>query len=112
MPSRPCVQCLSQLARPGRPRCDDCERGHQRHRNATRPQYRGTWPTEAKRQIAAYRAQHGDVCPGWQREPHDIDPADWTCDHDQGPLCRSCNGSKGGSHDRARAQARRHDPDG
>ena len=113
MPRRSCLgvpptPCPTQaLAEPGKPRCASCEQQHQRQRNATRPQYRGDWPTIAKQTIAAYRAIYGDVCPGWQREPHEIPPSDWACDHDLGALCIRCNGSKGGSHDRARAVAQR-----
>ena len=115
MPRRPCLglpptPCPTRsLARPGKPRCPGCEATHQRHRNASRPQYRGDWPTESKQRIAVYRAQHGDVCPGWSGDPtpHPIHPSQWTCDHDEGPMCRAHNGSKGGSHDRTRAVAHR-----
>lgn len=107
MPRRPCLNSCGNLAKPGGPRCTECERDHQRHRNATRPQYAGSWATDAKQAIANHRAQHGDVCPGWQRAPHPITATEWTCDHDLGPLCRSCNGSKGGSHDRQRRAAER-----
>ena len=106
MPRRPCLTCPA-LAEPGKPRCKRCESGYQRHRNATRPQYRGTWPAQSRQQIADYRAQHGDTCPGWGRDPHPIDPTQWTTDHDEGPMCRSCNGTKGATHDRARRAEQR-----
>ena len=107
MPRRPCLTCSNHLAEPGKPRCTECERDYQRRRNASRPQYAGNWAADARAQIAAHRATHGDRCPGWQRPPHAIHPDEWTCDHDVGPLCRSCNGAKGGGHDRRRAQAER-----
>jgi 5-methylcytosine-specific restriction protein A len=55
--------------------------------------------------VQAWRAWHGDWCPGWQRAPHAA--TDLTADHitpvaaggsEDGPLtvlCRACNGSKG-----------------
>lgn len=104
-----CPTC--SLAEPGKPRCRGCETQHQRARNASRPQYAGDWAATAKRRIAEHRAIHGDVCPGWDTPPHPVDPTTpagrWHCDHDIGPLCAECNGRKAGSHDRARAQARR-----
>jgi 5-methylcytosine-specific restriction protein A len=75
-------------------------------------------PTNAERvrraqAVAAWRAQHGDICPGYRRAPH---PAtDLTADHpvarslggaeDQALaiLCARCNASKGGRRGR-RAQ--------
>lgn len=57
--------------------------------------------------VRAWRAEHGDWCPGWQRPPH---PAtDLTADHivafavngdeagELTVLCRSCNGRKAAS---------------
>lgn len=108
MPRRPCLGCPhGNIAEPGKPRCRSCEQQYQRQRNASRPQYRGTWATHSKQAIAAYRAEHGDVCPGWSRPPHPVTPDQWTCDHDLGPLCRKCNSAKGGSHDRRRAATQR-----
>jgi len=54
--------------------------------------------------VAAHRAMHGDVCPGWLRPAHAS--SDLTADHvvpvaaggaEAGPLqviCRSCNSAK------------------
>lgn len=84
------------------PRCPPHERQWQAQRNAARIHYHGPWPAEARHQIEAHRLTHGDTCPGWRRDPHPIDAADWTCDHDVGPLCRSCNSSKGATFDRGR----------
>lgn len=87
----------SELTEPDLPRCTGCQAQHLQRRNT---RYNGTWPAQAKADIARYRASHGDTCPGWQRDPHPIDHTDWTCDHDLGPLCRACNGAKGGSWDK------------
>ena len=57
--------------------------------------------------VAAHVAEHGHVCPGWGRPPHDA--LDLTADHvtarsnpagpgetgDLAVLCRSCNARKG-----------------
>lgn len=108
MARRPCLTDPTHpLAPEGKSRCVGCESELQRERNASRPQYRGTWPTESRQRIAEHRAIHGDRCPGWEHPPHDIHPDDWACDHDVGPLCIRCNGRKGGGHDRQRAAARR-----
>lgn len=69
-----------------------------------KPQYRGDWPTRSRAAIAAHRAQHGDVCPGWRHPPHVIHRSEWTCDHELGPLCRSCNSRKGVMHDRPKRE--------
>lgn len=107
MARRPCLDCPA-LAEPGKARCRTCEARRQHTRNTTRPQYSGAWDRDAREQIDAYRATHGDMCPGWAGDPpHPIDPSEWTCDHDEGPMCRTHNGAKGGSHDRRRAQAQR-----
>jgi 5-methylcytosine-specific restriction enzyme A len=97
---RPCLEC-------GKPcqgsRCPTHQAAWKANRNA-RPQWKGNWPTVARNTIAAYRATHGDICPGWGHDPHPIAPTQWTCDHDLGPMCRSCNGRKGAVHDRPRHQ--------
>jgi hypothetical protein len=75
-------------------------------RNARRTQYQGDWPKRSKAAITAWRQANGDICPGWERSAHPIHPADWTCDHDVGPLCRPCNGRKGGGFDRRRSTSK------
>lgn len=97
--ARPCVACSTPTTTT---RCPACEQRHQAERNASRPQYRGDWPAQSRSAIAAYRAGHGDVCPGYGRAPHAIAASEWTCDHDRGPLCRPCNGRKGGGDDKRR----------
>jgi len=88
--------------------CPNCRRlgcnnpGHHRGKGSTFK----TWAQIQRRAqtVQAWRTNHGDTCPGWQRDPH---PAtDLTADHLQpvaaggtetGPLsvlCRSCNGRK------------------
>lgn len=123
MPRRPCLgtppapghppTCPTHAIAPlGRSRCDDCDTATKRTQEANRPprdkaRYHGTWPTLARQTIATHRATHGDICPGWEREPHPIIPDQWVCDHDAGPMCRSCNGRKAATHDRARATQQR-----
>jgi 5-methylcytosine-specific restriction protein A len=108
MTTRPCLDC-SALVR-GRPgskqgtRCPRCQAARDQAKRATRPH---TYAEDQRRAqvVQAWRAKHGDWCPGWQRPPH---PAtDLTADHvvafavvghelsDLVVLCRSCNGAKG-----------------
>jgi 5-methylcytosine-specific restriction enzyme A len=96
--------------------CAECGDAKRRASNARPRPHRDRRPdydsTEVRRRAAtvqAWRAEHGDLCPGWQRAPHMVDPAanPLTADHTQavgaggaerGPLavlCRSCNSSKG-----------------
>jgi hypothetical protein len=93
LPGRPCRALTSSS------RCPACERAH-------RARYRGQWPALARSVIAAYRATHGDVCPGFGVPSHALDPADWVVDHDLGPMCRRCNGVKAATADTTRAIAR------
>lgn len=92
----PCLDC--GLPSEGS-RCPGHERAHRALRGRA-------WRTMAKAAIAAHVAEHGYVCPGWQREPHPS--TDLTADHgiplavggDPLPaqvtiLCRGCNGRKG-----------------
>jgi hypothetical protein len=93
-------------------RCRDCQRARDRAHNARR---RAT-DTYAERQrraatVRAWIAEHGYLCPGWQRPPHPADPEhNPLCgDHldppgaggpEHGPLgvlCRRCNSAKGAS---------------
>ena len=77
-------------------RCDTCRRRRKSARNADR--------TVAAQAVAAWRAVHGDWCPGWRRPGHPA--ADLTAEHGPNPvgsrrvqtiLCRSCNSRKGRS---------------
>jgi 5-methylcytosine-specific restriction protein A len=86
-------------------RCTVCQgRANARRNQAKATHYDATWRDLSRRLIRARRAQYGDVCPGWNRDPHPVDIHDWTCDHDVGPLCRSCNSNKGATVDRDRKQ--------
>jgi 5-methylcytosine-specific restriction protein A len=96
---RLCADCPNP-APPGHTRCPPCDRTHRTRYTHRNQQYRGTWPTTAARRIANYRARHGDICPGYGTEPHPT--TDWVCDHDLGPMCRSCNSRKAATTDRAR----------
>jgi 5-methylcytosine-specific restriction protein A len=111
MVRRPCLSCPA-LAEPGKPRCEPCRLARVRAINrvrgsATARGYGSAWARHAKAAIAAYRAAHGDICPGWDRAPHAIDPKSWCCDHQTGPLCRGCNSRKAATVDKLSAAARR-----
>jgi hypothetical protein len=69
-----------------------------------------TWSEQQRRKTAvkAHIEEHGNVCPGWRRDPHPVTPPNiLTADHinavaNSGAgdgalqvLCRVCNGSKG-----------------
>lgn len=112
MPTRPPRPCLNwnrcRAYTTTGSRCPACttsrETTRQQHRRARRP----VPPAEVKRRraaVAAWREQHGDVCPGWQRPPHPA--ARLSADHvipvgaggsEDGPLqvlCVSCNARRG-----------------
>lgn len=116
MPRRPC------LGLPGKPcgqltdhpssRCPGCRRTRDTHTLRAKRQRRPriSHAEEARRAatVTAWRAQHGSVCPGWQRPAHPVDERvnPLTADHEvavgaggteDGPLtvlCRACNGAK------------------
>lgn len=82
-------------------RCEFHEAQRQAVRNAGRPHLTGPWQRITREAVAAWRAEHGDWCPGYGRSPH---PAtDLTTDHVEAGtlaggvaiLCRSCNSRKG-----------------
>ncbi|MFA7513848.1 MAG: HNH endonuclease [Mycolicibacterium vanbaalenii] len=102
---------LKPCAQPGCPELQQESRcpQHRRENNRYRRQFgsKASEPRDRARRKAtvdAHRAQHGDWCPGYGREPHAS--ADLTADHidevslggdPHGPLqtlCRSCNGRK------------------
>jgi hypothetical protein len=90
-------------------RCPDCTRIRERTR-PQRPTNLTRTAAEQQRRKAAvdtHITQHGMVCPGWNRPPHQVvHPNILTADHinsvaqggrGDGPLqvlCRSCNGAK------------------
>jgi 5-methylcytosine-specific restriction protein A len=106
MTTRPCLDC-GRLTKLGA-RCRDCKRVVGRDRDRAKRARRPYVDAERMRRaqvVEAWRAEHGDWCPGWQRPPH---PAtDLTADHvvafavvghensQLAVLCRSCNGAKG-----------------
>ena len=115
MPLRPCLDCgaLSQGTR-----CeihgDIKRRAHNaryRPHRDRRPDYNAAEKDRRAATVQAWRAVHGELCPGWNRPPHMGDPVTnpLTADHRQsvrsggaergplGVLCRSCNSSKGSS---------------
>ncbi len=98
---RPCLTC-GRLA--NGTRCDEHKRLVLRDKRTRRP--RASYAEEQRRAavVRAWRAERGDVCPGWQRDEHAA--TDLTADHvvgvgaggsEAGPLsvlCRACNGAK------------------
>jgi 5-methylcytosine-specific restriction protein A len=106
MTPRPCLGCRRLI--PTGTRCPDCERPRARATQRAKRQRRPYTTAQKRRRAAAvdqWRATYGDVCPGWQREPHPS--TDLVADHiaavaaggpESGPLrvlCRSCNSSRG-----------------
>jgi hypothetical protein len=112
VPGRPCLgyagKSCSNIAKRG-PRCDACESQHQQQRNARRPHYRGAWPRISQAARAHHLATIGPICPGWKREPHQVDPTTLTTDHvtprslagGVQVICKSCNAAR---RDRAAEQ--------
>lgn len=79
-PLRVCVDCSTRHREAGY-RCRPCELGHQRARNAARPQYAGSWRSTSRRARAAVGqcARCGTT-------------TDLTLDHETGNVeCRPCN---------------------
>lgn len=102
---RPCLTC-------GKPttatRCPDCTSAANIQRgSATQRGYDHAWQRASTAAIAAWVAEHGWICPGWQRAAHAVPAGTLTGDHAVpmaagGPalpghipvLCRSCNSAK------------------
>lgn len=105
MTVRPCLECR-RLTSNRSGRCDEHEAmARRQHHN---PQYDSAdWRRRSAATLAAWRSQHGERCPGYDRWPHFATPDNpLTTDHplalarggghDQplGVLCRECNGRK------------------
>lgn len=88
MPGRPPRRCLGCGRSTTQPRCPACDAAQHAAR------YGHAWAKHARQTILLYRARNGDICPGWRRDPHQINPEQWTLDHEVGPLCRACNSGK------------------
>ena len=105
-----CTVCGVITSRPG-------SRGTDHARQSNRSRHNGLYSTRAwqrlsARVLRAWRGQHGDWCPGYQRDAHAA--SDLTVDHvvplaagdapldvgNTAVLCRSCNSTKGASTDR------------
>ena len=105
MTLRPCLDC-GVLA--GRTRCWNCQRTYERNRPQRPTNLTRDWAERQRRAATVHNwlATYGPVCPGWQREPHTVNPESLTADHidsiAQGGnpsgsltvLCRPCNGAK------------------
>jgi 5-methylcytosine-specific restriction protein A len=109
---RPCIDC-GHLSRDGT-RCLACRRARDRRREQGRPSpaargYGPAWTQLAAAVKAAWRAQHGDLCPGYEVPAHPIvAPNLLTVDHivpkiqggtddptNLAVLCKKCQGRKG-----------------
>lgn len=89
--TRPCINC-GTLTRSTR--CAPCQRTWDRTRNANRTQYHGNWERHSRQTRAAWIAEHGHVCPGYNKPAH---PAQHLqLDHTTGlVLCGPCNVAAG-----------------
>lgn len=85
----------SRLVRPPRSRCDEHHVGYSSNEQA-----------RVRAIVLDWIDTYGPLCVGYEREPHYVDPADLTGDHDVprsrggtgGPItvrCRSCNSRRG-----------------
>ena len=92
MTTRPCLDCGALTTRPSR--CTTCEQQHNAARNARRTWYSGDWAKRSTEARAAWVAEHGWVCPGYQRPAHEA--MDLELDHTTGAvLCHRCNVAAG-----------------
>jgi 5-methylcytosine-specific restriction endonuclease McrA len=110
---RPCLGStlhpMNHILTPNRNgRCNECTRviiaATTRGKRRRRPYTRAILERRAQA-VKAWRDQHGDICPGWQRQSHHS--TDLTADHptpvseggdEDAPLailCRQCNSRKG-----------------
>jgi 5-methylcytosine-specific restriction protein A len=105
MPLIPCLGCGRLIDKAASRRQGRHKRGWGRCEGCAAGSYISTAETQRRAEtVAAWRAVHGDRCPGWRRPPHAA--SDLTADHvdavgaggrEDGPLsvlCRSCNGRK------------------
>jgi hypothetical protein len=113
MMRRPCLgwdgRPCAQLVRPPALRCAPHQALRDRQVDASRGTtaergYGSEWQREARATLRAWVAEHGHVCPGWGRRPHES--ADLVVDHQVGPLCRSCNSRKAATFDKAQPRDR------
>jgi 5-methylcytosine-specific restriction protein A len=100
-----CTVCGVVTSRPGS-RCTEHARQSNRSRHNALYSTRA-WQRLSVRVLRAWRGQHGDWCPGYQRDAHPA--SDLTADHivplaaggapldfaNLAVLCRSCNSTKG-----------------
>ncbi len=104
-----CTVCGALTSRAGS-RCTDHARQSNRGRHNALYSTR-SWQRLSARVLRAWRGEHGDWCPGYQRATHQA--SDLTVDHvvplaaggapfaidNTAVLCRSCNSTKGASMD-------------
>ncbi len=105
---RPCLDCGRLHLNPSR--CLVCQHRYDRARDEARGSasargYGYRWRRLSARILADHRAAHGNLCPGWMREPHRAEVL--TVDHvvprsvgggdersNLQVLCRVCNSAK------------------
>jgi 5-methylcytosine-specific restriction protein A len=106
MRQRPCLDC-GRLHR-NESRCDGCQAAYNVSRgSSTSRGYGSKWRVLRAAVLADWLAVHGAVCPGWRREPHEVEPSSLAVDHVQpkarggtdersnlSVLCTSCNSAK------------------
>lgn len=106
MPMTPCLDCGRLHRNPSR--CGRCETLRNVKRgSSTKRGYGSQWKMLREGVLRAYIAMNGLVCPGYERESHEVDESALTVDHitpkayggtddisNLQVLCKSCNSSK------------------
>lgn len=102
--ARLCLKC-GRRYHPGHPTyCDEHKPAQRSYKKGPRPTYKET--QRRRRAVEDHLKQFGPVCPGYGRDPHQVDASTLTADHiiprsvggEEGPLrvlCRSCNSRRG-----------------
>lgn len=107
MPMKPCLDC-SRLHRNEGSRCGACQTRYNIARgSSTARGYGSRWKTLRDGVLRAYVAANGLVCPGYNRESHEVEESALTVDHitpkahggsddvsNLQVLCKSCNSGK------------------
>ena len=104
MANKPCLDCGTPTPHTRCPRCGPA-RPTRQQRGLDRTHYRITHTV-----ITQWVSQHGWTCPGYERDPHHVEPGTLTGDHiiartirpdlthdpdNYTVLCRPCNSRKG-----------------
>jgi hypothetical protein len=100
MPRRRCLDCTTLTSTSRCPRCAAAADRDRRARLGHPARYGGDWDRRSRDIRAAWLAEHGPLCPGWDTPAHDA--TDLVVDHDIGVLCRPCNSRKAATTDKQR----------